>query len=352
MKAHFVCTIALTASILLAKAATAQETTPLESVVKEAASHSTLAAPGGAPFHLKATISDEKSHDAEWDATVEEWWQSPTTWRREFHSNAFTQILVVNGAKMHEEDNGPVFPELLRNLTVELVNTVPRLDQLAALHKLVAKPDGTAGQIRASWTITGNDGTTTHNIAASIAISRDTGLMMYGGDIDWDVSLHDFADFHGKQIARRLTAQSKGGPQLTAQITLLEDLGAADSKLFAIHKATPAKKQLRVVVVPELELRKLSLDTPAPHWPDMATGKLSGAMVMRIVVDREGNVRSVDDYFSDNPALQQAAQEQIIKWRFKPYLDHGIPVQVISTLTFPFSVSQAAAAAAPPKTLK
>ena len=52
--------------------------------------------------------------------------------------------------------------------------------------------------------------------------------MMYGGDIDWDVSLHDFADFHGKQIARRLTAQSKGGPQLTAQITLLEDLGAPD----------------------------------------------------------------------------------------------------------------------------
>jgi len=49
--------------------------------------------------------------------------------------------------------------------------------------------------------------------------------MMYGGDIDWDVSLHDFADFRDKQIARRLTAQSKGGPQLTAQITLLEDLG-------------------------------------------------------------------------------------------------------------------------------
>jgi outer membrane biosynthesis protein TonB len=173
--------------------------------------------------------------------------------------------------------------------------------------------------------------------------------MMYGGDIDWDVSLHDFADFHGKQIARRLTAQSKGGPQLTAEITLLEDLSAADSKLFAIHKATPAKKQLRVVVVPELELRKLSLDTPAPHWPDMATGKTSGAMVMRIVVDREGYVRSVDDFFSDNPALQQAAQEQIIKWRFKPYLDHGIPVQVISTLTFPFGVNQAAAAAVPAK---
>ncbi len=347
MKPHLGRCLALVASILLAKAAAAQQTAPLEDVVKEAASHSTLAAPGGAPFHLKAIISNEKNHDPQWDATVEEWWQSPAVWRREFHSHAFSQIVVVNGTRVHEEDNGPVFPELLRNLTVELVDTVPRLDQLAALHKMVTKPDGTPGQIKASWTIPGTNGTITYNIAASIAISRDTGLMMYGGDIDWDVSLHDFADFHGKQIARRLTAQSKGGPQLTAQITLLEDLSAADSKLFTVHKATPLKKQLRVVVIPELELRKLSLHTPAPHWPDVATGITSGAMVMRVVVDREGNVQSVDDFFSDNPALQQAALKQLIHWRFRPYLVQGIPVQVISTLTFPFSVSQAAVRANP-----
>jgi hypothetical protein len=150
MKSRLVCTLALIAPILLARAGTAQQTAPLEDVVKEAASHSTLAAPGGTPFHLKATISDQKNRDVQWDATVEEWWQSPTTWRREFHCNAFSQIIVVNGAKVHEEDNGPVFPELLRNLTVELVDTVPRLDQLAALHKMVEKPDGAAGQIKAS----------------------------------------------------------------------------------------------------------------------------------------------------------------------------------------------------------
>jgi len=320
--------------------ANAQDVAPLEYVVREAASRSTLAASGNAPFHLKATISDQKKHDPQWDAQVEEWWQSPTVWRREFHSQSFSQILVVNGAKIHEEDTGAVFPELLRNLTVELVDTVPRLDQLAALHKTVIKPDGAAGQIRAAWTIPGTDGTTTKNIAASIAISRATGLMMYGGDIDWDVSLHDFTDFHGKQIARRLTAQSQGGPQLTAQITLLEDFNPAESDKLKIHRPTPKKKQLRVVVVPELDLRKLAVSTPALNWPDMAIGRLTGAMVMRVVVDRQGQVRSVDDYFSDNPGLISAAQQQILKWRFKPYRDHDGPVQVISTLTFPFSVKR------------
>jgi len=73
----------------------------------------------------------------------------------------------------------------------------------------------------------------------------------------------------------------------------------------------------------------------------MAAGALTGAMVMRVVVDREGRVRSVDHFFSDNPSLQAAAQEQLINWRFCPYLDHGDPVQVISTLTFPFTVGRA-----------
>ncbi|WP_161570815.1 energy transducer TonB [Granulicella sibirica] len=325
--------------------AQAQQDAPLEDVVREAAGRSTLAASGGVPFHLKATISDEKKHDPQWDAEVEEWWQSPTVWRREFHSKTFSQTLVVNGAAREEHIAGPVFPELLRNLTVELVDTVPRFDQLAALHIKVDKPDGTPGQIKAKWEIPGSDGTTTRALAASIAISRETGLFVYGGDIDWDVALHDFADFHGKQIARRLTAQSQGGPQLTAKVTLLEDLAGSESAGFVIRRPTPAKHQLRVVVVPEGQMRKLILQAPQPKWPAVQTGPLSGTMVMRIVVDREGNVRSVDDFFSDNPALQVAAQEQMMRWKFRPYPDRDASVQVISTLTFPFSTTREESAA-------
>ena len=334
------CAVLMAGAILVSQTGMSQQMVPLEDAVKEAAGRSTLAAPGGAPFHLQASISDKETHDPRYDAEVEEWWQSPGVWRREFHSLAFSQTLVVNGNKVQEEDSGPAFPELLRNLTVELVDTVPRFDQLAALHQTVIKPDGTPGQIRANWTIPGTDGTTTKAIKASIAISRDTGLMAYGGDIDWDVALHDFSDFHGKQIARRLTAQSNGGPRLTAQITLLEDLGSSDAERFVIHRPTSPKKQLRVVVVPEMELRKLALETPAPHWPDVPSGAQTGAMVMRVVVDRAGQVRSIDDFFSDNPGLQHAAEEQLKMWRFRPYLDHGSPVQVISTLTFSFRLNQ------------
>lgn len=317
-------------------------TVPFEQAARTAALKSALAQPGAAPFHLRATISDQKNHDPQWDAEVEEWWSSPTRYKQVFHSARFSQTLIVDGSKTEETISGPVFPELLRNLTVELTNPIPRLDELAALHLTVTPPDGTPGQIVTRYRIPTTDGAGVNgSMDASVAIDRKTGLMIYGGNLDWDVALHDFVPFHDLQVPRRLTAQTQGGPRLTAQMTLLEDLSAADAKLIRVTKKTPAAKLLRVVVVPEPELRKLALDTPAPHWPDMAEGALSGTMTMRVVVDRSGQVQSIDNFFSDNPGLQAAAEKQLLGWRFRPYLDHGAPVQVISTLTFRYEVNKA-----------
>ena len=209
---------------------------------------------------------------------------------------------------------------------------VPRYDQLAALHQTVDQPDGTPGQIVANWDILGTDGNVAKAIKASVAVSRQTGLFTYGGDLDWDVALHDFAEFHGLQIARRLTAQAGRGPTLTARVTLLEDLSLADRTVLRIAKATPPNQQLRVVVVPELQLRKLLASSIKPSWPETTK---PGAIVMRIVVDRGGQVRSVDDVYSDDPAAQPAAEAAVLQWRFRPYMDHGAAVQVISTVTLP-----------------
>jgi len=64
-------------------------------------------------------------------------------------------------------------------------------------------------------------------------------------------------------------------------------------------------------------------------------------MTMRVVVDCSGQVQSIDNFFSSNPGLQAAAEKHLLSWRFRPYLDHGAPVQVISTLTFSYEVGRA-----------
>jgi hypothetical protein len=338
----------LLAALLTCVSAQAQQpaspTVPFEEAARAAALKSALAQPGAAPFHLRAVISEQKNHDSQWDAEVEEWWSSPTRYKRTFHCGRFSQTIIVDGAKTQETDSGPVFPELLRNLTVELTNPIPRLDELAALHLSVTPPDGTPGQIVTRYKIPTTDGAgITASMDASVALDRQTGLMVYGGNLDWDVALHDFAPFHNLQVPRRLTAQTQGGPRLTAQITLLEDLSPAEASLIRVTRPTPARQQLRVVVVPEPELRKLTLNTPAPHWPNLDEGAASGTMTMRVVVDRSGQVQFVDNFFPNNPALEAAAEQQLLNWRFRPYIDDGAPVQVISTLTFAYGANRMAA---------
>ncbi len=328
--------------MLVPQASFSQQRITLERAVQEAANHSTLAASGRAPFHLLAIASEERQHDPQWNAQIEEWWQSPTLWRREIRSQNFTQTLVVNGTQVYEQDSATFFPEWLRNLAVELVDPVPagELDRIRGLHDEIAKPGGGRGQVNASWTIQGSDGKTSKTIGAGLAFFNDSGLLMYGDDINWDFDFHDYKEFHGQQIARTISA---GSPEVTAKISILEDLNGPDPKLFSIETPTPSAHQIQSLVIPEMELRKLVVTAPEPHWPDMSAGALTGAMVMRVVVDREGKVQTIDSFVSDNQGFEQTAREQLKAWRFQPYLEHGVPVQVISTLTFPFSVGKLSA---------
>ena len=60
--------------------------------------------------------------------------------------------------------------------------------------------------------------------------------------------------------------------------------------------------------------------------------RLSGTIVLHVVVDRTGNVSDVDG-LSGPPTLQQSAIESVRGWTYKPYLLNGDPVEVDTTVT-------------------
>jgi hypothetical protein len=59
-------------------------------------------------------------------------------------------------------------------------------------------------------------------------------------------------------------------------------------------------------------------------------------LTTEIVVDREGKVRQVETIVSDNPDLSDVARKAIKAMQFKPYLQNGVAVQVVSRVTMPF----------------
>ncbi len=301
--------------------------------VKKAVERSTLDQPGTKPFHLKAMLAPSLERDKGSGRTgeVEIWWAGPGEWRREVRSPEFHQIEIVNGTKDWQKNEGDYFPEWLRETAVALVKPVPDLDMLL---KRVTTADVKTlmGSTYLSWMTMGSDGTVSQGIGASFAITDSTGLELYGGDVGWDGSFNDYQGFHGRMVARTV---SNGSPEVTAKVTVLEDLDDTPPGFFdaGVSGSDPI---LQTQVVDELAVRKNLFPVEAVVWPPLENGPLEGASITDVVLDREGQVREVGVAVTDNPGVSDIFLKYVQTMRFKPYVVDGLPVQVVTTITIPF----------------
>jgi hypothetical protein len=302
--------------------------------VKKAVERSTLNQPGTKPFHLKAALapSRERDKDSGRSGEVEIWWASPTQWKHEVRSPEFHQIDIVNGSHEWQKSDGEYFPEWLREVAVALIEPVPLLDQVL---DRVRGSDARkiAGMIHFSWTTMSTDGHVQKGMGGALAISDKTGLLLYGSDLAWSGLFHDYMDFHGRMVAQTVAV---GSPEVTAKVTTLEDLGVVPAGFFDAEASGGDAPPLRTLVIEETALRRNLLPTEPVAWPPLQDGPLDGAVTTRIVVDRAGKVREVGTVVADNPGVNDIARKVIAGMQFKPYLQDGVAVQVVSRITMPF----------------
>jgi len=108
---------------------------------------SQLTVSGSKPFHLKATIAELDSPDSDYKAEVEMYWVAPDRWRRSIKSPDFSQIMVVDGEKVSEQDQGEYFPWWLNDFVTAIFELAPKqirllntpLPDLEAMQKRVCQ---------------------------------------------------------------------------------------------------------------------------------------------------------------------------------------------------------------------
>jgi hypothetical protein len=302
--------------------------------VKKAVERSTLNQAGTKPFHLKAVLAPSLDRDRGSNRTgeVEIWWVSPTQWRQEVRSPEFHQVAIVNGQREWQKNEGDYFPEWLREICVALIAPVPSLDQVLRVVK-EAEVRKLMGKTYFSWTLMSTDGNVEKGIGAGLAVTDKTGLLFYGNGLGWGGLYEGYRSFHGRTVARTVKAAS---PEVTAKVTVLEDLRDAPPDFFDASASGGDPLLLRTVVVEEKALRINLLPREPATWPALQDGPLEGAITAAIVVDRMGNVRELGSVLSDNPGLSETAGKTIGSMHFSPYLQNGVPVQVVSRITMPF----------------
>ena len=74
-----------------------------------------------------------------------------------------------------------------------------------------------------------------------------------------------------------------------------------------------------------------------PSYPPQAkAARVSGVVVVEVVVDEAGNVTSARQ-ISGHPLLRDAATAAARGWKFPPTILNGVPVKVVGTIAFKFN---------------
>lgn len=83
----------------------------------------------------------------------------------------------------------------------------------------------------------------------------------------------------------------------------------------------------------------LLLHKVQPQYPILArNARIQGEVVLKAVIDRDGNIQDLQ-LVSGHPLLVPAAIAAVKEWRYRPYLLNGQPVEVESSVTVTFLLS-------------
>ncbi len=86
--------------------------------------------------------------------------------------------------------------------------------------------------------------------------------------------------------------------------------------------------------------KAMQLFTPSPVYPPLAKqARIQGVVKLNAVISKEGNIEQLT-VVSGHPLLIPAALEAVKKWRYKPTLLNGEPVEVITQIDVNFTLTQ------------
>jgi hypothetical protein len=245
----------------------------------------------------------------------------------------------VNGQTTVEEDTGAYYHFWLHDLVTALFDPLPMLQQLKGFHDLIDVPaDSLQSNSCLNMNVPSGVAPVKTTISYAFCFQGRGGRLQYVLTPGYRAHFEDYKPFLSRNVARQITFDPDPQSKIQAHITELTELKNPDESLFA-PSASAAPGELKSQQVGEPTARSILLSSPEIAWPEVREGKTQGILSLYVSADKTGQVREVWPLTPANPDLVRAAREQVLQWRFKPYVN-GVPMQMESVLTLPFNAKQ------------
>ena len=140
--------------------------------------------------------------------------------------------------------------------------------------------------------------------------------------------------YRGKAIEQWDTAPAgSSARQLMFAVTFAEQKGLPPKIEQAMPAGVPGCIYVSRVRVSSSVMACYLLDRTEPVYP-AETQNIKDPLTLRLVIDKEGNVRKAEKISGPEP-LVSAAVEAVTKWKYRPYFLNGEPIEVDTTIDLP-----------------
>src|SRR5215471_345028 len=285
--------------------------------------------PGSRPFQLEAHIVETTNPQSAYRAKIEEFWVSPGKYRRVIEAPEFAQTLVVNGEQVYEKNTGDYYPWWLHELVTAIFDPLsPMGEALARSTAEIPKPGAAGAQGTCSDVRMRTD--------RWVVCFDSRGLLQSVFMKGYGVEFKDYKKFLSKQVARTIESDPEPGTHLEVKIDSLAELASPDESMFAVKESSPAAERIRTVRIDEELVRKMATGSTEIDSPSTGEGRTTGGCAVYISADRQGRVREAWPGGCDNAGLEDPLRDQVKRWKLKPAVVGGLPVQINSLVTFTF----------------
>jgi TonB family protein len=316
-----------------------QVSKPLGDTLTKALYTSSLITSDSHPFHVKLHVHDAMNPDSALSADIEEYWASPTQWKRIITAPGFSQSIVVNDKGTSFEATGDYFPVWLQSFVTALFDPIPnvvRWNKPDAQLEQTVYPSGKMSPPCLNGRIRVGDSESLA-IGSSICFFNN-GLLSTIDQPGYEMEFEEFVGYHDKRIPYLYLSQAIPGTLLVGKISQLEDSSKKPSFFSAPSDAKTNDTHLSVHVA-QSNIEQMAGGALHIAWPPVSGGKTNGMIVMFVSVDQVGRIREAYPVGTDNPRLAGAARDQLLQMQWKPAVVKGVPVQIDAVINLPFSTT-------------
>jgi len=288
------------------------------------------------PWHLTATwkLLDEQGNLKD-QGTYEEFWVSPTKYKRSFTGMAFKQVDYGTSRGVLRSGQPQQLPTRIGEVRDEFVAPLP--NSLTIENEAFERSKRKIGDARLTCLkLTGLrvDSGITYCLAEDAPILRVSSSAVNSIEV-----LHDpVVGFQSHFIAGDLQFLRAGRPVLTAHLESIETIDSIHEVDFA---PSPDATQLhRKISLSSDVAARMIMDNHGPVYPvEAKKAGISGKVILQAVIGIDGLI--VDAHVVSGPSeLQQAAIEAVRSWRYKPFLMNGEPLEVLTTINVVFKLEK------------